>query len=186
MEGAAVLTAKSPDEAALVARARQVRMILMDVDGVLTDGSLVYMPDGGEAKAFHARDGAGIKLAQRAGLMIGIISGRESLATLRRAEELGLDEIHQHVSDKQATFDEMLARRGFSDDQVCFIGDDVVDVSVMKRVGLPAAPADAHPTVLEHAALVTQHCGGRGAVREVIDLILRAQEKWNDVTAPYL
>jgi len=166
-------------------RARRIRLILMDVDGVLTDGRLYYT-EGGETKVFDVRDGAGIKLAQRAGLLTGIISGRESDATLRRAEELEMTEIHQQVPGKESAYLEIVERLGLSDEQVCYIGDDLVDIPVMKRVGLPAAPGDAHPCILPYAVLLAAAPGGRGAVREVVDRILRAQGRWHEVTEPYL
>ncbi len=173
-------------EKGLAEKAGRVRLILMDVDGVLTDGGLFYLADGSEVKVFNVRDGAGIKLAQRAGIRTGIISGRESEAALRRAEELGMEEIHQQVEDKKATYEEIIGRLEVADEEVCFIGDDLVDLPVMRRVGLPAAPCDAHPSVLGYVSLVASRGGGRGAVREVIDLILQAKDKWREVTAPYV
>ena len=174
------------DGSGLAERAKRIRLVLMDVDGVLTDGRLIYTAEGIDPKIFHVRDGAGIRLAQRAGIHSGIISGRESDAVTRRAEELGMTEVHQRVDDKLATYREIAARLGLTDAEVCFIGDDLVDVPVMKVVGLPAAPADAHPAVLPFAALVAAHAGGRGAVRDVLDRILQARGDWGEVTGAYL
>ncbi len=156
--------------------AARIRIVLMDVDGVLTDGTLWYLPDGQEMKAFHVRDGAGIRLAQEAGLMTGIISGRPSDVASRRATELDLDEIHLDVADKNLVLDDILARRGLQPEEVCFIGDDIVDLRVLRRVGLAAAPADAHPMVKIAAGFLCEADGGRGAVREVIDRILSARK----------
>ncbi len=164
---------------ALTARARRVTMVLMDVDGVLTDGRITYYGERGEAKSFHVRDGAGVRLAHMAGLRTGVISGRGGVATLRRAEELKMDEIHLRVKDKLARYESIKNRRGLEDDQICFIGDDVLDLPLLARAGMPVAVADAHPEVLRRVRLVTRTRGGRGAVREVIDQILMAQGRWS-------
>lgn len=166
---------------ALAARARRVAMVLMDVDGVLTDRRIIYDGARGEAKAFDVRDGAGVRLAREAGLHTGVISGRGGAATLRRAEELKMDEIHLGVKDKLARYETIKRRRGLEDAQVCFIGDDVLDLPILEVAGMPVAVADAHPEVLRRARFVTRQAGGRGAVREVIDTILMAQGRWTDL-----
>ncbi len=166
---------------ALGSRARRVALILMDVDGVLTDGRVTYIGDRGEAKSFDVRDGTGLRLAREAGLGTGIISGRGGAAALRRASELDLDEIHLKVRDKLAKYEAILRRRSLTDGQVCYIGDDVLDLPILERAGLPVAVADAHPEVLRRTRFVTRAPGGRGAVREVIDAILRAQGIWKDL-----
>ena len=168
------------------ARARAVKMVLMDADGVLTDGKIVFLSGGSEAKMFDSKDGVGIKLAQRAGLKTGVISGRESEALLRRCEELGMDEIHQRVNEKLAAYEEIIARLGLSDAECCFIGDDLVDAPILKRVGLPVSVADGHPALEPIVAYVTDRHGGFGAVREVIDLVIKAQGKWDEVVGRYL
>jgi 3-deoxy-D-manno-octulosonate 8-phosphate phosphatase (KDO 8-P phosphatase) len=170
----------------LMERARRVKMILMDADGVLTDGKIVFLSGGNEIKMFDSKDGVGIKLAQRAGLRTGVISGRESEALLRRCEELGMDEIHQRVFEKLPAYEEILSRLSLTDEECCFIGDDLVDAPVLKRVGLPVGVADGHPALEPLLAYVTDRVGGSGAVREIIDLVIRAQGKWDEVVGRYL
>jgi len=138
-------------------RAKRVKMILMDVDGVLTDGKIVFLSGGAEAKMFDSKDGVGIKLAQRAGIRTGIISGRESEALLRRCEELGMDEVHQRVFDKLSAYEEIVGRQGLKDEECCFIGDDLVDAPVLKRVGLPGTVADGHPALGDAVWLDLEH-----------------------------
>jgi 3-deoxy-D-manno-octulosonate 8-phosphate phosphatase (KDO 8-P phosphatase) len=157
--------------------ARPVRLVLMDVDGVMTDGSIFFLDARSEGRVFDAKDGVGIWLLRQAGLATGIISGRTSPAVKRRARELGMEEVHLRVRNKLEVYEEILLRRGLSDTSVCFIGDDVVDLGVLGRVGLSAAPSDAHPVVRRAVRYVTRAEGGRGAVREVADLILAAQGK---------
>ena len=161
----------------VLARAARVRLLLMDVDGVMTDGGILFVDGGSEGRTFDAKDGVGIWLLRRAGLLTGIISGRTSPAVRRRARELGMDEIHLKVRDKLSAYEEILDRRGLRDEAVCYIGDDLVDLPVLRRAGLAVAPADAHPLVRREAVLVTRAPGGRGAVREVADLILSTQGK---------
>jgi len=170
----------------LMERARRVKLILMDADGVLTDGKIVFFSGGNEAKMFDSKDGVGIRLAQKAGLQTGVISGRESEALLRRCEELGMDEIHQRVFEKLGTYEEILARLGLTDAECCFIGDDLVDAPVLKRVGLPVGVADGHPALEPLLAYVTDRPGGSGAVRETIDMVIRAQGKWDEVVGVFL
>ncbi len=172
----------SPD---LVERAALVRMVLLDVDGVLTDGRIYMRSDGGESKAFHARDGHGVRMGQRGGLLFGIITGRESSVVSERASELYITEVHQGIYDKLECLNGIVERLKISPEHVCFVGDDMVDVPVMRRVGLAVAPADASPETREIAHHVTQLPGGRGVVREVVDLLLHASGKWNQVTERY-
>jgi 3-deoxy-D-manno-octulosonate 8-phosphate phosphatase (KDO 8-P phosphatase) len=166
-------------------RARRVRLVLLDSDGVLTDGRIIVTSDGSEARCFDVRDGHGIRMGQRAGLSFGVISGRESLALTARAGELGIDEIHQTVHDKLRLVREILARRGLEPREVCFVGDDLIDVPAMRYCGLAIAPADAIEEVRAVAHHVTERKGGRGAVREVVDMLLRASGSWNKVTERY-
>lgn len=169
----------------ILEKGKKIELVLMDVDGVLTDGRLIMGSGGEEARAFHVRDGLGIRLGQRGGLLFGLISGRESKIVADRAEELYITEIHQGVFDKVAKLDEVMGRLKVELDQVCYIGDDLVDLQVLSGVGLSAAPADAVPEVLEAVDLVCTCRGGRGAVREVVDLLLRAKGKWESVTARF-
>lgn len=168
------------------ARAARVRMILLDADGVLTDGRLTYCSDGSEIRSFHVHDGFGIRLAREAGLTVGIISGRASAVLEKRAEELSITEVHQRVLDKSGCLDELLERLGATAEEVCFIGDDLIDLSVMRRVGFAAAPADAQPGVRKAAHYVTERGGGRGAVREVIEIVLRASGRWEEALQRFL
>jgi 3-deoxy-D-manno-octulosonate 8-phosphate phosphatase (KDO 8-P phosphatase) len=161
-------------------------MILMDVDGVLTDGRIILQAEQDEAKSFDSRDGVGIRLAQRAGLLTGVITGRLSIATTRRTRELGMQEFHQRVFMKMDVYRAILKARQLTDEQVCFLGDDLVDIPIMKRVGLAAAPSDARPEALRVAHFVAPHEGGRGAVRDLIDFILKVQGRYRKVTAAYV
>ena len=162
-------------------RARAVKMILMDVDGTLTDGTLTVLPDGEELKTYHVRDGMGILMAHLAGFKTGLITGKTSRALTFRAERLRISEVHQGVLDKQEVLEEILGRHGLSDAEIAFIGDDLGDLPVLKRVGLAAAVADAHPRVKEHSHFLCQLAGGKGAVREFLEFIFEAQEKWPEI-----
>ncbi len=159
-------------------RAKSVRMIMMDVDGVLTDGRILYSTDGAEIEAFFVRDGLGLRAAQRAGLLTAILTGRASEAVARRAKELGISEIHQGIPNKVEAYEMLLRRHGLTDEAVAYIGDDLNDLPLLTRAGLSAAPADAADEVKAKVVFVTARGGGRGAVRDVIDLILKAQGRW--------
>src|SRR6059036_2168247 len=169
----------------LAPRARRIALILMDVDGVLTDGGISFIEGAEEAKTFDAKDGVGLSIARRIGLRTGVISGRSSAAVSRRAEELGMHEVHLRVRDKLTAYERILRRQKLTDAQVCYIGDDLTDLPVLGRVGMPVAVADARPEVLRRALFVTRDPGGRGAVREVVDAILKAQGKWEEVIEWY-
>ena len=168
----------------LAARARRIRLLLVDVDGVLTDGRvwLLSQPDGTalEIKGFSAYDGAGLKMARSVGLRTGLITGRDSAATARRARECEMDFVYQKRPEKLPAYEEILERAGVSDREVCFVGDDLPDLPVLKRAGLAVAVANAAPEVKKAAHYVTSRNGGDGAVREVVELILKAQRKWQD------
>jgi len=153
----------------------------MDVDGVLTDGSLSLIGSDAESKTYDVKDGVGLWIARRVGLRIGLISGRGGVAVARRAAELGMHEVHLRVNDKLQTYIRVARRQKLSDAQICYVGDDITDLPVLARVGMPVAVADAHPEVLKRVLFVTRACGGRGAVREVVDTILKAQGKWEEV-----
>jgi 3-deoxy-D-manno-octulosonate 8-phosphate phosphatase (KDO 8-P phosphatase) len=158
----------------------------MDVDGVLTDGRIAFVGTREEAKLYDVKDGTGLWLARLAGLRTGVISGRTGSSIRRRTVELKMDEVHLKVRDKLAVYGGILRRRGLADEQVCYIGDDVVDLPILARVGLSVAVADAHPEVLKRSHLITRAPGGRGAVREVIDVILKAQGRWKDVLSRFV
>lgn len=168
---------------ALAERARRIRVLLFDVDGVLTDGGVYMHADGSESKRFDIKDGAGIVLARRAGLAVGVISARQSASTLHRARQLGMDPICQGVSDKAATLDDLARRRGWDPLDIAYMGDDVVDLPVLTRVGLAACPADAVPEVRAVAHVISAHAGGHGAARSLIEDILRAQGRWDALVA---
>ncbi len=153
-------------------------MIVTDVDGTLTDGTLLVLPDGEEIKHYNVRDGMAVLLAQLAGLEVGIITGKTSKALEKRAERLKISELHQGIIDKKRVFQEILERRKLSPDEVAYIGDDLGDLDVLKTVGLAAAVADAHPVVKKHSHYVTRLPGGKGAFREFIEFILESQKKW--------
>jgi 3-deoxy-D-manno-octulosonate 8-phosphate phosphatase (KDO 8-P phosphatase) len=166
---------------ALAARCRALRLVLMDVDGVLTDGTVLLFPDGREAKSFHTRDGLGIVLAQRAGLKMGVLSGRASESLAARAAELRLDVVRQGVSDKRAVFEEILREQELRPQDVAYIGDDLNDLAVLTEVGLSAAPADAPFEVRAQAFMVTDARGGQGCVREFLEAILKARGQWESL-----
>ena len=162
-------------------RAARIKLLLMDCDGVLTDGRIWLFENGEEQKGFHTRDGLGIDLWHRAGLKSGIISGRVSTAVERRAQALGMTFIWQGCADKERVFAETLAQTGLTNAEVAYIGDDLNDIPLILRSGLGVAVADASLETREHAHYVTALAGGYGAVREVIELILKAQGRWADL-----
>lgn len=159
-------------------RAQRIKLLLMDCDGVLTDGRLWLMSDGDEQKAFHARDGQGISLLHHAGLHTGIITGRQSSAVDRRAQDLKMSYVRQYAKDKIKALEEILAEAGVAKNECAYIGDDVADIPVMHRVELAVAVSDAVAEAKQAAHYITTLKGGQGAVREVCDLILKAQGRW--------
>ncbi|HUP42357.1 MAG TPA: hypothetical protein VM599_04035 [Thermoanaerobaculia bacterium] len=167
-------------------RAAALEWILTDVDGVLTDGRLVYGPEGEAWKTFDARDGLGLKLAQRAGLKVGVLSARGGPALERRAGELGLDAVVIRREDKRQAFRELLDERRVRARQVAYAGDDLVDLPILLACGLSFAPADAVAEVRERVDHTLSRPGGRGAVREMVEWVLRARGDWERVIAPYL
>jgi len=166
---------------ALARRCRALRLLLTDVDGVLTDGTLLFLPDGREAKAFHVRDGLGVVLAQRAGLKVGLLSGRQSDVTAQRARELGIALVRQGVSDKGVGFREILREEGLASHEVAYMGDDINDLPVFAEAGLSGAPADAPFEVKSAAFMVTDARGGQGCFREFVEAILRARGDWDSL-----
>ena len=174
------------DQPELQHRAARVKLLLMDCDGVLTDGRIWILENGEDQKAFHTRDGFGIELLHRAGLMSGIISGRISSALERRAQSLGVSFLWQGREDKRQAFADTLAQAGVTRDEVAFVGDDLTDLPLMVQCALAVTVADAAAEVRARAHYVTTANGGNGAVREVVELILKAQGRWDDVVKSYL
>ncbi len=166
---------KKENKASIAGKARNIRLLLLDVDGVLTDGKIYVMDNGQEFKAFDIHDGQGISLLHRAGIRVGIISGRSSPAVRVRAKELAISEVHEGVSDKLKVYEEILARHGLGDSSVAYVGDDLIDRPILERVGLSVAVANAHAAVQGVVHWVTSKSGGAGAIREVADFILVCQ-----------
>jgi 3-deoxy-D-manno-octulosonate 8-phosphate phosphatase (KDO 8-P phosphatase) len=168
------------------ARALLVRLMIFDVDGVLTDGSLHFGPDGETIKTFNVLDGHGIKLLQQSGVATAIISARQSPIVQRRAADLGIRHVRQGVHDKRAAFEQLCAETATTPDACGYAGDDVIDLPILTRVGFAASVPNGHPEVRARVHYVTQAGGGRGAVRELCDFILRAQGKYEAALGPYL
>ena len=168
----------------LRSRLRRIKLFLCDVDGTLTDG-LVWMGNGVETKSFNIRDGLGLRMLRRQGIKVGWISGRASTATQQRAEDLKIDFLLQGDLDKVAAVESLLRKTGLSWTEVCFVGDDVVDVGALKRAGVGIAVADGVAEAKAAAGCVTRARGGRGAVREAVELVLKAQNKWRRVLDEY-
>jgi 3-deoxy-D-manno-octulosonate 8-phosphate phosphatase (KDO 8-P phosphatase) len=167
-------------------RASRIKLLLMDCDGVLTDGRLWLLENGDEHKSFNTHDGLGLSLLHRGGLKSGIISGRFSQAVSRRARELGIEFVRQGDPHKIEAFEEVLREAGVAENEVAFVGDDLTDIPLMQRAELAVAVADAVAEARSVAHYVTHAEGGRGAVREVIELILKSQGRWNDLVDEYL
>ena len=163
----------------------RIKLLLLDVDGVLTDGRIIYDDRSSEAKAFDVKDGHGLKLLQRAGFRVGIITGRQSEVVARRAEELGISLVYQNAKDKRVPFGQILDDLGLSPEEVAYVGDDLIDLPILRQVGFAVAVADASPHIKPHVDLVTEKPGGRGAVREVCDHLLIETGRWDDVTSRY-
>ncbi len=186
MTSFAIPTATSDVVADIAARAAKVRMMIFDVDGILTDGSLHFSPDGEVMKTFNVLDGHGIKLLQNSGVVTAIISARKSDIVLRRATDLGVTHVHQGAHDKRAIFEQLITETGIVPEACGFVGDDVIDLPILSRVGFAASVPGGHPEVRSRVHYVTQACGGRGAARELCDLILHAQGNYEAAIAPYL
>ena len=169
----------------LLERSRKIKILILDCDGVLTDGRILLLPGGDETKVFDVKDGHGIVMAGRAGLRTAIISGRASEAVRIRAKELGVAHLYERAWVKMEPFEKILADEGIVEEEVCYVGDDVVDIPLLRRAGLSVAVNDAVEEVKQFSHLVTGHEGGRGAVREVIELLLKAQGKWDEAMSRY-
>lgn len=170
----------------ILEKAARIRLLIFDVDGVLTDGSLFLGDDGQEYKAFHSRDGHGIKMLLSHGMEVAIITGRTSEVVKHRMANLGVSRLYQGQHDKTVAFQELLAELGLDTEQVAYVGDDVVDLPVMRQVGLAIAVQDAHPLVKKHAHWQTPSGGGRGAARDVCEMLLEAMGKLDEEMAKYL
>jgi 3-deoxy-D-manno-octulosonate 8-phosphate phosphatase (KDO 8-P phosphatase) len=167
-------------------KASRIRLLVFDVDGVLTDGSLYIGDDGQEYKAFHSRDGHGIKMLLGHGIEIAVITGRTSRVVEHRMKNLGITHVYQGKLEKLPAFEELMRKLGISEDQTAYVGDDVVDLPVMRRVGLAIAVQDAHPLVRRHSHWQTPSPGGRGAARDVCELIMEARGVLDDEMSRYL
>jgi 3-deoxy-D-manno-octulosonate 8-phosphate phosphatase (KDO 8-P phosphatase) len=167
-------------------RARRLKLMAFDVDGVLSDGSLYYSDEGIELKAFSSVDGLGMQLLQSAGITVAVISGRRARCVELRMRNLRIDRLHQGVTDKLATLHELLVELDLDADQAGYMGDDLIDLKIMAACGFSAAPADGHELARRHARLISSRNGGRGAVREVCEFILDAQGRLDTALAPYL
>ena len=170
-------------DAALARRCGAIKLVLSDVDGVLTDGNVLFLSDGREGHSFNVRDGLAVAIAHRAGLLTGVLSGRVSEAVARRAAELRMSVVRQGVRDKGAALEEILAKQGLAGHEVAYVGDDLNDLPAMSRAGLSAAPSDAPLEVRAEAFMVLSAAGGRGCLREFIEAILRARGDWERLTA---
>lgn len=165
---------------------RQLRLMAFDVDGVMTDGSIWYADDGSELKAFNALDGAGMKLLEKAGITVAIVTGRRAACVEHRARNLGIGRLHQGVHDKVACLRDLCAELGIEAGEAGYMGDDIMDLGAMALCGFSAAPANAHEAVVARATLVTKRAGGQGAVREVCDRILAAQGRLAEASCGWL
>jgi 3-deoxy-D-manno-octulosonate 8-phosphate phosphatase (KDO 8-P phosphatase) len=175
--------AQQPSSAELASR---VRLMIFDVDGVFTDGSLYFSAEGDTMKSFNSLDGHGVKMLQKIGIQTAIITGRKSGIVNARAKELGITHLFQGVEDKTVALEELLAKAGVSAADCGYMGDDWPDLAVMRRCGFAAAPANAHPEVIQRVHWVAEARGGHGAVREVCDAILRAQHRYDELLAAAL
>ncbi len=165
---------------------KRIRLLLLDVDGVLTDGGIIYNDNGAEAKVFNVKDGLGLRLLMDAGIKVCIVTGRTSKALRHRCGDLGIDHVFEGVSEKDTLLDSIIEQAGVSVEETAFIGDDLVDLPLMKKIGLAIAVADAHEAVLDNVAMVTSAIGGAGAVREVCEAILKAQGLWDNILGRYV
>jgi len=167
------------------ALARGIKLLILDVDGVLTDGSIILDNNGNEYKAFHVRDGHGIRMLIHAGVKVAIITGRYSKVVERRAHELGITDVFQRCLKKKSAYAQLLKQYSLEDREVAYIGDDIIDAPIMAVVGLPVAVADAADETKNYALMVTKNRGGKGAVREITDFILKAKGLWKEMFDEY-
>jgi 3-deoxy-D-manno-octulosonate 8-phosphate phosphatase (KDO 8-P phosphatase) len=176
---------KEVNDVRLLSRICKIKLLILDVDGVMTDGRIIIDDAGLESKQFDVRDGHGLKMLMRCGIDVILLTGRKSRVVDHRAADLGITEVHQGVWNKREVFDEILKRRSLAPEETAYVGDDVVDIPILKRVGFGVAVADACPEATGVADYVTERPGGRGAVREVCEMILKVQGRWGDMAERY-
>lgn len=169
----------------MIEKLKKIKLLLLDVDGVLTDGKIIIDDNGTESKAFNVRDGHGLKMLKRTDVQVGIITGRKSHVVEHRAKELGIEILYQGVRNKLEPYEEILNNLSLSDEQIAYVGDDIVDLPVMRRVGASFTVGDASVDVKKYADYTLSFGGGNGAVREVCELILRSQDNWRELTSRY-
>ena len=174
------------DRASASARAKHIKLAIFDVDGVLTDGSFLIGDDGQQYKSFYTKDGQGLRMLQDSGIIVGIITGRTSNVVAIRMKELGVEHVYQGQRDKVSAFENMLEKVGVDKEEVAYVGDDVIDLPVMRRVGLSIAVRDAEPVVKQYAHWITSRHGGKGAVRDVCEFIMQQQDSLNAALHKYL
>jgi 3-deoxy-D-manno-octulosonate 8-phosphate phosphatase (KDO 8-P phosphatase) len=165
----------------LLSAAKKIKLLILDVDGVMTDGSIILDNFGNELKSFHVRDGHGIKMLMQAGIQVALITGRQSKIVERRAYELGIEDVFQKCYDKKIAYDELTQKYSLDDSEIAYVGDDIVDIPVLRKAGFPIVVADAHEEVKAFAQFITIKDGGKGAVREICDLLLKAKGLWKDM-----
>jgi len=162
-----------------------IKLVLLDVDGVLTDGRIYFNDKGVESKAFNSKDGLGLRLLMEAGIQVGIVTGRKSKALQYRCENLNIDLVFENVHDKASVMSQIVARSGVDPEAMLFVGDDLLDLALFACVGVSVAVADAHPDVRQKADIITRAKGGAGAVREICDAILKDKGLWDDIVGRY-
>ncbi len=172
--------------AELTGRIKRIKLLIMDVDGVMTDGSVIYNDAGLETKVFDVRDGHGIKMLQRAGIKAAIITSRRSEAVTHRAKNLGIELLYQGAIEKVRAYEDLLQKEGLKQDETAYMGDDIVDIPILKRAGFRVCVPDAVDEVKQTAHYITKKHGGSGAVREVVELILKTQGRWEEAVKRYL
>jgi 3-deoxy-D-manno-octulosonate 8-phosphate phosphatase (KDO 8-P phosphatase) len=177
---------KGKEKKNIKAMARNIKLLILDVDGVMTDGSIIIDNNGNELKRFNVRDGHGIKMLQRAGIKVAIITGRISDVVNKRALELGITDVYQKAFRKSFAYEELLGKYKLGNENVAFMGDDIVDVELLKRAGLSAVPADADEEAKKYADIEMKNNGGRGAVREFTDMLLKSAGLWEKVSGEFL
>jgi 3-deoxy-D-manno-octulosonate 8-phosphate phosphatase (KDO 8-P phosphatase) len=166
-------------------KVKHLKLLMLDVDGVLTDGKIIYNDRGEELKAFDVRDGHGIKLLMRSGVKVVLITGRKSRVVVHRARDLGITQVYQKATNKVEVYEKILRQKKLVDREVGFVGDDLVDIPVLRRAGFSATVSDAIPEVKKIVDYITTKRGGEGAVREICELLLKLQNRWEKVTETY-